>query len=56
MNEKIVAVFDAGMRLVCGATTSHVIMVREQVAANAPPFQPNASLRLVKSELSTGSP
>lgn len=25
VNEKIVAVFDAGMRLVCGATTSHVI-------------------------------
>ena len=23
VNEKIVAVFDAGMRLVCGATTSH---------------------------------
>ena len=39
VNEKIVAVFDAGMRLVCGATTSHVIDgFREQVAANAPPF------------------
>ena len=37
VNEKIVAVFDAGMRLVCGATTSHVIDgFREQVAANAP--------------------
>ena len=36
VNEKIVAVFDAGMRLVCGATTSHVIDgFREQVAANA---------------------
>ena len=36
VNEKIVAVFDAGMGLVCGATTSHVIDgFREQVAANA---------------------
>jgi len=35
VNEKIVAVFDAGMRLVCGATTSHVIDgFRKQVAAN----------------------
>jgi hypothetical protein len=35
VNEKIVAVFDAGMRLMCGATTSHVIDgFREQVAAN----------------------
>jgi hypothetical protein len=36
VNEKIVAVFDLGIRLVCGATTGHVIdRVREQVAANA---------------------
>ena len=36
VNEKIVAVFDAGMRLVCGATTSHVIDgFREQVAGRA---------------------
>ena len=36
LNEKIVAAFDAGMRLMCGATTSHVIDgFREQVAANA---------------------
>ncbi len=36
VNEKIVAVFDVGIRLVCGATTSHVIDgFREQVAANA---------------------
>jgi hypothetical protein len=36
VNEKIVAVFDTGMRLVCGATTGHVIdSFREQVAANA---------------------
>jgi hypothetical protein len=35
VNEKIVAVFDSSMRLVCGATTSHVIdRFREQVAAN----------------------
>jgi hypothetical protein len=36
VNEKIAAVFDTSMRLVCGATTSHVIdRFREQVAANA---------------------
>ena len=36
VNEKISAVFDSSMRLVCGATTSHVIDgFREQVAANA---------------------
>jgi hypothetical protein len=36
VNEKIAAVFDSSLRLVCGATTSHVIdRVREQVAANA---------------------
>ena len=36
MDEKVVAVFDAGMRLVCGATISHVIDgFRERVAANA---------------------
>jgi hypothetical protein len=35
VNEKIVAVFDVSIRLVCGATTGHVIdRVREQVAAN----------------------
>ena len=35
VNEKIVAAFDAGMRLMCGATTSQVIDgFREQVAAN----------------------
>jgi hypothetical protein len=35
VNEKIVAVFDVSMRLVCGATTSHVIDgFRKQVAAN----------------------
>ena len=36
MNEKVVAVFDAGMRLVWGATASDVIDgFRKQVAANA---------------------
>jgi len=36
VNEKIVAVFDLGIRLVCGATAGHMIdRVREQVAANA---------------------
>ena len=36
VNEKIVAAFDVGMRLVCGETTNHVIDgVREQVVANA---------------------
>ena len=36
VNEKVVAVFDAGMRLMCGATTCHVIDgFRKQVAANA---------------------
>jgi hypothetical protein len=36
VNEKIVAVLDAGMRLACGATSSHVIDgFRKQVAANA---------------------
>jgi hypothetical protein len=36
MDEKVVAVVDAGMRLACGATTSHVIDgFRKQVAANA---------------------
>jgi len=36
VNEKIVAVFDSSMRLVCGASTSDVIdRFREQVAANA---------------------
>lgn len=36
VNEKIAAVFDGSMRLLCGATTSHVIdRIREQVAANA---------------------
>jgi hypothetical protein len=35
VNEKIVAVVDTSMRLVCGATTSDVIdRFREQVAAN----------------------
>jgi hypothetical protein len=35
VNEKIVAVFDASLRIVCGATTGHVIdRLREQVAAN----------------------
>ena len=35
VNEKIAAAFDAGMRLMCGATSSHVIEgFREQVAAN----------------------
>ena len=36
IDEKVVAVFDAGMRLVCGSTISHVIDgFRKQVAANA---------------------
>jgi hypothetical protein len=36
VNEKIVAVFDVGVRLVCGATASHLIDgFRMQVAANA---------------------
>jgi hypothetical protein len=36
VNEKVVAVFDAGMRLMCGATTGQVIDgFRKQVAANA---------------------
>jgi hypothetical protein len=35
VNEKIFAVFDASLRIVCGATTSHVIdRFRKQVAAN----------------------
>lgn len=35
VNEKIFAVFDASLRIVCGATTSHVIdKFRKQVAAN----------------------
>ena len=35
MNEKIVAIFDTSLRLVCGATASHMIdRFREQVAAN----------------------
>jgi hypothetical protein len=35
VNEKIFAVFDAGVRLVCGATSGDVIgRFREQVAAN----------------------
>jgi hypothetical protein len=36
VHEKIVAIFDAGIRLVSGATTSHLIdEFRKQVAANA---------------------
>ena len=36
VNEKIIAVFDVSMRLVCGAATSHVIdRFREQVGASA---------------------
>lgn len=36
VNEKIIAVFDVSVRLVCGATTSQVIdRFREQVGANA---------------------
>ena len=55
VNEKIVAVFDAGMRLVCGATTSHVIDGFRSRSRRTPyVFQPNASLRLAKSELSPG--
>ena len=36
MNEKVIAVFDVGLRLLCGATSGHVIhRFRELVAANA---------------------
>lgn len=53
VNEKVVAVFDVGMRLVCGATTSHVIDgFRKQVAANALRLSTDTSLRLARSELS----
>ncbi len=53
VNEKVVAVFDVGMRLVCGATTSHVIDgFRKQVAANALRLSTDTSLRLARRELS----
>ena len=55
VNEKIVAVFDAGIRLVCGATTSHVINRFGSRSRRTPyGFQPNASLRLTRSELYPG--
>jgi hypothetical protein len=54
VSEKIAAVFDAGMRLVCGATSSHVIDgFREQVAANARRLSIESQKRIGKSDLST---
>jgi hypothetical protein len=52
VNEKIVAVFDTSLRIVCGATTGHVIdRFREQVAANfcrtsARAFRPKGLVRI----------